>query len=184
MHASQHAIIPPSFLHIFLKSSSSLHAEEISMEETNSSIALLSFIFWKKSFISSLFLTCISPSSVSIFLHAFLFSSQTHTEPSARLSSPLHLPISPHTLLPPSFRDSFIRRAALSLLPVSLSTSVFDVSLCSSSVKNRVKMSLPVNYLSLEKIARYRHACSTGSPCATNKPIDIKPRGRRGYGSS
>jgi hypothetical protein len=44
------------------------------------------------------------------------------------------------------------------------------------------EMSLPVNseYLSLEKIARYRHACSTGSPYATNKPIDIKPRGRRG----
>ncbi|TWW60551.1 cAMP-specific 3',5'-cyclic phosphodiesterase 4D [Takifugu flavidus] len=42
-------------------------------------------------------------------------------------------------------------------------------------------MSLPVNsdYLSLEKIARYRHACSNGSPYATNKPIDIKPRGRR-----
>lgn len=47
-------------------------------------------------------------------------------------------------------------------------------------------MSLPVNsdYLSLEKIARYRHACSNGSPYATNKPIDIKPRARRGYGSS
>lgn len=46
------------------------------------------------------------------------------------------------------------------------------------------EMSLPVNsdYLSLERIARYRHACSNGSPYATNKPIDIKPRGRRGYG--
>ncbi|XP_043968597.1 cAMP-specific 3',5'-cyclic phosphodiesterase 4D isoform X8 [Gambusia affinis] len=44
-------------------------------------------------------------------------------------------------------------------------------------------MSLPVNsdYLSLEKIARYRHACSNGSPYATNKPIDIKPRARRGF---
>ncbi|XP_065806216.1 3',5'-cyclic-AMP phosphodiesterase 4D isoform X4 [Labrus bergylta] len=44
-------------------------------------------------------------------------------------------------------------------------------------------MSLPVNsdYLSLERIARYRHACSNGSPYATNKPIDIKPRGRRGF---
>lgn len=48
-------------------------------------------------------------------------------------------------------------------------------------VKSTTKMSLPVNsdYLSLEKIARYRHACSNGSPYATNKPIDIKPRGRR-----
>lgn len=44
------------------------------------------------------------------------------------------------------------------------------------------RMSLPVNseYLSLERIARYRHACSNGSPYATNKPIDIKPRCRRG----
>uniref|UniRef100_A0A3Q3VWD0 Phosphodiesterase n=1 Tax=Mola mola TaxID=94237 RepID=A0A3Q3VWD0_MOLML len=44
-------------------------------------------------------------------------------------------------------------------------------------------MSLPVNsdYLSLERIARYRYACSNGSPYATNKPIDIKPRGRRGF---
>ncbi|KAG5280703.1 hypothetical protein AALO_G00063070 [Alosa alosa] len=41
-------------------------------------------------------------------------------------------------------------------------------------------MSLPVNsdLFSLEKIARYRHACSNGSPYAINKPIDIKPRKR------
>uniref|UniRef100_A0A8C6UXL5 Phosphodiesterase n=1 Tax=Neogobius melanostomus TaxID=47308 RepID=A0A8C6UXL5_9GOBI len=39
-------------------------------------------------------------------------------------------------------------------------------------------MSLPVqsDYLSLERIARYRHACSKGSPYATHKPIDIKPQ--------
>ncbi|XP_024908747.1 cAMP-specific 3',5'-cyclic phosphodiesterase 4D isoform X7 [Cynoglossus semilaevis] len=44
-------------------------------------------------------------------------------------------------------------------------------------------MSLPVNseYLSLERIARYRYACSNGSPCAMNNPIDIKPRGKRGF---
>ncbi|XP_020324901.1 cAMP-specific 3',5'-cyclic phosphodiesterase 4D-like isoform X2 [Oncorhynchus kisutch] len=41
-------------------------------------------------------------------------------------------------------------------------------------------MSLPVNAESLERIARYRHACSSGSPYATNKPIDIKAR-RRGF---
>lgn len=43
-------------------------------------------------------------------------------------------------------------------------------------------MSLPVHseYLPLERIARYRHACSNGSPFATHKPIDIKPRCRRG----
>lgn len=47
-------------------------------------------------------------------------------------------------------------------------------------------MSLPVNseYLSLERIARYRYACSNGSPCAMNNPIDIKPRGKRGYEQS
>ncbi|XP_052334562.1 cAMP-specific 3',5'-cyclic phosphodiesterase 4D-like isoform X5 [Oncorhynchus keta] len=41
-------------------------------------------------------------------------------------------------------------------------------------------MSLPANSESLERIARYRHACSNGSPYATNKPIDIKPK-RRGF---
>ncbi|XP_041756582.1 cAMP-specific 3',5'-cyclic phosphodiesterase 4D isoform X4 [Coregonus clupeaformis] len=41
-------------------------------------------------------------------------------------------------------------------------------------------MSLPANSESLERIARYRHACSNGSPYATNKPIDIKAR-RRGF---
>nr|XP_046203737.1 cAMP-specific 3',5'-cyclic phosphodiesterase 4D-like isoform X3 [Oncorhynchus gorbuscha] len=41
-------------------------------------------------------------------------------------------------------------------------------------------MSLPANAESLERIARYRHACSSGSPYATNKPIDIKAR-RRGF---
>ncbi|XP_038856731.1 cAMP-specific 3',5'-cyclic phosphodiesterase 4D-like isoform X2 [Salvelinus namaycush] len=41
-------------------------------------------------------------------------------------------------------------------------------------------MSLPANSESLERIARYRHACSSGSPYATNKPIDIKAR-RRGF---
>ena len=48
--------------------------------------------------------------------------------------------------------------------------------------RSATEMSLPVNsdYPSLERIARYRHACSNGSPYATNKPIDIKPRGRRG----
>lgn len=40
-------------------------------------------------------------------------------------------------------------------------------------------MSLPANSESLERIARYRHACSNGSPYTTNKPIDIKPK-RRG----
>lgn len=48
-------------------------------------------------------------------------------------------------------------------------------------VESLAKMSLPVNSdLSLEKIARYRHACSNGSTYTTNKPIDIKPRGRKG----
>lgn len=57
------------------------------------------------------------------------------------------------------------------------------VCTCVLVVKRLFKMSLPVNsdYLSLERIARYRHACSNGSPFATNKPIDIKPRGRKGY---
>ncbi|XP_019908372.1 cAMP-specific 3',5'-cyclic phosphodiesterase 4D isoform X2 [Esox lucius] len=41
-------------------------------------------------------------------------------------------------------------------------------------------MSLPANSESLKRIALYRHACSNGSPFATNKPIDIKPR-RRGF---
>ncbi|XP_014027736.1 cAMP-specific 3',5'-cyclic phosphodiesterase 4D isoform X3 [Salmo salar] len=41
-------------------------------------------------------------------------------------------------------------------------------------------MSLPANSESLERIARYRHACSSGSPYSTNKPIDIKAR-RRGF---
>uniref|UniRef100_A0A673WTJ2 Phosphodiesterase n=1 Tax=Salmo trutta TaxID=8032 RepID=A0A673WTJ2_SALTR len=41
-------------------------------------------------------------------------------------------------------------------------------------------MSLPANSESLERIARYRHACSNGSPYTTNKPIDIKPK-RRGF---
>lgn len=52
-------------------------------------------------------------------------------------------------------------------------------------IVNAAKMSLPVNsdYLSLERIARYRHACTSGSPYSTNKPIDIKPR-RRGYADS
>lgn len=73
----------------------------------------------------------------------------------------------------------------------SLTSSAFlhqceFVRLSGPVVENTTKMSLPVNSdcLSLERIARYRHACSNGSPYATNKPIDIKPRGRRGYDSS
>lgn len=120
-------------------------------------------------------LSCISLSrspSLSIFLPIQV----------TPMLSPL---LSSHTPLPLSNWDSFIRVVTLSVRSRSLSSSVLT-SACVVVVRSLAKMSLPVNsdYLSLERIARYRHACSSGSPYATNKPIDIKPRGRRGYDRS
>lgn len=102
------------------------------------------------------FLSCISP---SLSLHLFA------VQVTPMLSSP-----PPPTLLTLSV-----------FLPLYLFICL-DTSVHVSVVESATKMSLPVNseYLSLERIARYRHACSNGSPYATNKPIDIKPRGRRG----
>lgn len=80
---------------------------------------------------------------------------------------------------PPPFQRRPLHQACPSAYP--LSSSAFT-SACVAALRSLAAMSLPVNsdYLPLERIARYRHACSSGSPCATNKPIDIKPRARRG----
>lgn len=109
----------------------------------------------------------VTPILIPLFSSSFVTHSCTHTHP--------------HT--PPSYLVRWLYQ------PFFAPSSSFllaytPVHVWYSSLKQN--MSLPVNsdYLSLEKIARYRHACSSGSPYATNKPIDIKPRDRRGYGSS
>lgn len=102
-------------------------------------------------------------------------SSLLHLSPSLSCSSHSHAePCRPHLTLLLS-HSSF----AFTQLCKRVCVCVFGGGVL--MVKSTIKMSLPVNSdcLSLEKIARYRHACSNGSPYATNKPIDIKPRGRR-----
>ena len=134
----------------------------------------LLMVIWEKRQISLLYIcTLLLPlPHISLSLHLFPDQDTPILKPS---------PLKP---LPPFCAVSFIRLFILSFLSLHLfwHQCVCEWgSQCVAVVKS-LKMSLPVNsdYLSLERIARYRHACSNGSPFATNKPIDIKPRGRRG----
>lgn len=115
-----------------------------------------------------------SPWYLPVSLSIFHFFPHFKSHPSWTLSSPPLVTHLPHILRwlhqPLVLSSPFLPSAFLSRQHET------HVQNCTST------MSLPVNseYLSLERIARYRHACSNGSPYATNKPIDIKPRGRRG----
>lgn len=114
-------------------------------------------------------------SPLFVFLHHFFFWSHTHLEPFSGLLLLLLLTNATLLSLLQLLWDLFLH-------PFTCFPPCFWVCVYHSWSK----MSLPVNsdYQSLERIARYRHACSNGSPYATNKPIDIKPRVRRGYASS